>query len=285
MHTMHYVFLRFPGGLPKAVTLSYDDGAHTDVRLIETIDKYGLKCTLNITGDGADREKGLSTEYLKTNVLGHGHEIANHGYMHRALDSVRPIEGIRDTLDCRLKLEELFGGIIRGMAYADRSVDPIKKPNTYREVTDYLSKLDIAYARMAGSSKDFELPEDWLGWMPTAHHDDPEIFNLIDRFVNLDLDQMYCSTRSPKVFYLWGHSFEFEGKNNWDRLEKICSELSGKEDVWYATNMEIHDYVECYRSLIYSADGQRVYNPTLKDIWFDIDGALRMIRSDETIAL
>ena len=285
MHNIHYNFLRFPNGKPKAVTLSYDDGAYTDVKLLDCIDKYGLKCTLNITGNDVANGKGLSLDYLKNTVLANGHEIATHGYMHRTPDAIRPIEGIRETLDTRIALENALGLIIRGMAYPDRSVDKFSQPLTYEKVSSYLSMLDIAYARMAGGNGKFELPEDWLNWMPTAHHENPQIFELIKTFNEMDLDKMYCSTRSPKVFYLWGHSFEFEGNKNWDRLDKICAELSGKEDVWYATNIEIYDYVQSYRSLVYSADGQRIYNPTLKDIWFDIDGRLYSIRSGETITL
>ena len=284
MHSVHYSFLRFPEGKPKAVTLSYDDGAYTDVRLLEIIDKYGLKCTLNIPGNNVTNGQ-LSLDYLKNTVLAHGHEIATHGYMHRANDSIRPIEGIRETLDSRIALENALGQIVRGMAYPDRSVDRARTPLTYENVKSYLSMLGIAYARMAGGNEDFELPEDWLNWMPTTHHENPKIFELIEKFSQTDLNKLYCSNRSPKVFYLWGHSFEFEGNKNWDRLEKICSALSGKADVWYATNMEIHDYVESYRSLVYSADGQRIFNPALKDIWFDIDGRLCVIHSGETITL
>ena len=45
---MKYRFLRFPGGKFKAVTLSYDDGNISDVKFIETINKYGLKATFNL---------------------------------------------------------------------------------------------------------------------------------------------------------------------------------------------------------------------------------------------
>lgn len=285
MHNIHYNFLRFPEGKPKAVTLSYDDGAPTDIRLLECINKYGLKCTLNICGNDISNESRLTSNFLKNTVLANGHEIATHGYMHRANDSIRPIEGIRETLDSRIALENALGRIIRGMAYPDRSVDRSTQPIVYENVKTYLSMLDIAYARMAGGNEKFELPEDWLNWMPTAHHENPRLFELIRSFNETDLNRIYCSTRSPKVFFLWGHSFEFEGNQNWDRLEKICTELSGKEDVWYATNIDIHDYVECYRSLVYSADGQMIHNPTLKDIWFDIDGRLYCIRSGETITI
>ena len=32
----------------KTVTFSYDDGTTQDIRLIELLNKYGLKCTFNL---------------------------------------------------------------------------------------------------------------------------------------------------------------------------------------------------------------------------------------------
>ena len=121
--------------------------------------------------------------------------------------------------------------------------------------------------------------------MPNAHHDNPKVMEYIDRFLAIDVDSMYKASRTPKLFFLWGHSFEFNSKDNWDHLEEICEKLSGKDDIWYATNMEICEYAKAYASLVYSADGTRVYNPTLFDIWFDIDKKMYCIRSGETVIL
>ncbi|MBQ8897110.1 MAG: polysaccharide deacetylase family protein [Clostridia bacterium] len=285
MHSTRYCFLRFPGGLPKAVTFSYDDGAFTDVRLVETADKYGLKFTLNLTGDAVEKEKGLSIDYLKNTVLAHGHEIATHGYMHRAPQTLRPIEFIRETLDTRLILEEKLGDIIRGFAYPDLHVDRFARPETYKTVKSALTQLDIAYGRMACSSKSFELPEDWHNWQPTAHHDEPWLFEKLDEFIALDLAKTYCSGHSPKLFFIWGHSFEFEAKQNWHRLEEICSRISGKSDVWYATGIEICSYAAAFDSLLWSANGRRVFNPTLYTLWFDADGKTFSIAPGETLTI
>ena len=281
---MRYSFLRFPGEKPKAVTFSYDDGSKHDIRFLETVNKYNLKGTFNLVGSSLNDENHISVDFAKENILGSGHEIANHGYNHRALNMVRTIEGVRDTLDSRLCLEKAFDMIIRGMAFPDRSVNRFTVPDTYKRVKSYLEETDIAYARLAGGNNDnFELPEDWHNWIPTAHHDNPEIMNYIDKFVNLDLSEIYCACRTPRVFYWWGHSSEFESKNNWEHLEEICQKLSGKDDVWYATNIEIYDYVKAYESLEYSADGTIIYNPTLYEIWFDVDGKLYSVKSGETI--
>ena len=283
---MVYNFIRFPGGKPKAVTFSYDDGSSTDIRLVETFNKYGLKCTFNLVGQKIEKGSGLSKDFIKSEILAKGHEIATHGYLHKAPDSIRTIEAIRDTLDTRLILEREFGGIIRGFAFPDRSVHKSATPELYSRVKNYLTELDIVYARTGGEDNDrFSLPDDFYNWAPSAHHDNPKLLEYIDSFLSLDLDKVYRSRRDAKLLYIWGHSHEYESNGNWDRLDTICERLSGKEDVWYATNMEIYEYVTAFRSLIYSADGNTVYNPTLKELWFDVDKTLYHISPGETLTI
>ncbi len=283
---MRYMFMRYPGGLAKAITLSYDDGCNEDVRFSQIITKAGLKCTFNLNCDVL-RKDPLTKEQIQTHFIDNGHEIAVHGQFHRAEGKVRAIEGIRDVLACRLELEERYGFIVRGMAYPDSGIRKLINGASYENIKRYLEDLDIVYARTLGKDNDeFDLPTDWHAWMPTAHHDNPQIMEYIEKFLNLDLSPaVYGARRSPALFYLWGHSYEFEMKNNWEHLDEICEKLGGHDDIWYATNMEIYNYVTAYNSLIYSADGKMIYNPTLLDIWFDIDGKLYKISSGETLKI
>ena len=285
MH-MKYNFLRFPGGKVKAVTFSYDDGCKDDIRMVEILNKYGLKCTFNLVGKTVEEEIPLTKEFIKNNILAKGHEIANHGYDHRSQSKIRALEGIRDIIDCRIALEKAFGIIIQGMAIPDNVINRFLEPDAYERVKKYIGELEIAYVRSAAGDNDkFKLPEDWHNWIPTAHHDNPAVMEYIDKFVALDVDKLYKLDRTPKLFYLWGHSYEFERNQNWEHLEEICQKLSGKDDIWYATNIEIYDYVQAYNGLKYSADSNLVYNPTLLDIWFDVDGTMYCVKSGETIMI
>lgn len=283
---MRYRFLRFPGGLSKAVTLSYDDGCKDDIRFSETICAHGLKCTFNINSGFIAEKEGdwhLTREQIKKYLIDTGNEIAVHGKYHRALGKVTPVDGIRDVLECRTELENDFGMIIRGMAYPDSGITRFENGAEYGNIKQYLTDLGIVYSRTLGGDNDsFALPTDWHAWMPTAHHTNPELFGYIDKFLNEPMSS-YDAAQTPRLFYLWGHRFEFENNKNWDLLDKICSALSNKPDVWYATNIEIYDYVSAYRSLVFSADGSMVYNPTLLDIWFTEDGKPYIIKSGETL--
>ena len=283
---MRSVFMRYPGGRAKALTFSYDDGVIQDKRLAEIFDKYGMKATFNFNNE-CMRPDNFTKEQIKEYFLSKGHEIAVHGANHRANGNLRPIEGIRDVLDCRLELEAKCDCIIRGMAYPDTGIRQMGSFGTYEMIKQYLVELDIAYSRTLGEDNNsFMLPEDFHAWMPTAHHNNPKIMEFIDEFLKLDISEnAYHARRVPRLLYIWGHSYEFDDKDNWEHIEEICKKLSDNAQIWNATNIEIYDYVMAYRSLIYSADGHKVYNPTLLTIWLDVDGKLYSIGSGETICI
>lgn len=102
---MRYQAMRFPEGRAKAVTFSYDDGGRQDIRLAKLFTQYGLKATFNLNGDALRKGSGLTKEEVETYLLSAGHEIAVHGNFHRAPGMLRPIEGIREVLDCRIEME------------------------------------------------------------------------------------------------------------------------------------------------------------------------------------
>lgn len=285
---MRYRFLRFPEGKIKAVTFSYDDGVNQDVDLALILNKHGMKGTFNINTAslGAKTTYGykLTAEEIRKHLLDTGHEIAIHGDNHIATAACRPIDAIKDVLNCRLALEETFGITVRGMAYPDSGIRKFDNGNDYQTVKQILTDLDVVYSRTAGGDNDsFRLPDDFHAWMPTAHHNNPSIFEFIERFNALKKEDLKGANCYPRLFYIWGHTYEFDRDGNWDRIKKICDVLEGKEDTWYATNMEIYEYVHAYRSLIISANGKRVYNPTVTKVWFNIDGKEYSVASGETV--
>ena len=284
---MRYQFIRFPEGKAKAVTLSYDDGCRQDERFVEILNRNGLKCTFNHNSDELKKGRGFNKNEVETLFLNAGHEIAVHGYLHRANGNLRTITGIRDVLECRMELEKKYGRIIRGMAYPDSGITHFANGADYASIKRYLTDLDIAYARtLAGDNDRFDLPQDWHAWMPTAHHQNPNLMEYIDRFLNKDLSpKAYGAARNAILFYLWGHSYEFDKNDNWDHAEAFCEKLGNKDDIWYATNMEIYEYVTAYRSLVYSADSTIIYNPTLLKLWFDVDGQEYSIDPGQTLSL
>ena len=48
-----------------------------------------------------------------------------------------------------------------------------------------------------------------------------------------------------------------------------------------ATNIEIFEYVENWNRLIISADGKKVYNPTVAPLWIEEKGKIFKIEAGE----
>ncbi|MBQ8879666.1 MAG: polysaccharide deacetylase family protein [Clostridia bacterium] len=285
---MEYRFLRFPEGKTKAVTFSYDDACQSDLRFAELLDGYGMKGTFNVNSLCVLDEKLDGKLHLDdlNSLISRGHEIALHGHSHKATAAISPTEAVRETLECRLLLEGALGRIIRGMAYPDSGIRSEHNGNTYATVKGILESVGVVYSRTLGEDNDtFALPADFHAWMPTIHHDNPLAYEYVDKFISMDVDSRYKSGRWPRLFYVWGHTFEFDRNNNWDHAEELCRRLSGKEDVWYATNIEIYDYIKAYNSLVISADSTLIYNPTLYEIWFNIGGRTYSVASGKTFKL
>lgn len=273
-------FMRFPGFRAKAFTLSYDDGVEQDIKLIEILNRYGLKCTFNLNSgkmapEGTVYEKGrihrpLTASACKEVYNKDGHEVATHGYTHPWPTKLATSGVIFEIMKDRELLEDMYGRIVNGHAYPFGDYDD--------RVVECLRSCGITYARTTHSTERFDIPTDWLRLHPTCHHNHPRVFELIDNF-------NAARPASPKMFYLWGHSYEFEGDGNWERIEDIAKLVSGRDDVWYATNGEIYEYVEAYRSLVFSADMTKVYNPTALEVFFVINGEDRSIAPGESLSL
>ena len=275
---MAQVFMRFPGGKQRALTFSYDDGVEQDVRLIEIFRKYGLKATFNLNSglyapEGTVYPEGqvhrrMTESQVSELYRGDDIEVAVHGYTHPWLDHMPMNMCTKDLMDAREKLESQFGTLVRGMAY------PF---GTYSDdVVASMRSVGIVYSRTVQSTHDFNMPADWMRLPATCHHNDPELMKLAHRFVE------ESSWGRPWMFYLWGHSYEFEGNNNWEVIEEFAEFMSGRDDIWYATNIEIYDYQAAFKQLLFSMDGKIVTNPTAYELWFFLNGEEYSIKPGET---
>ena len=225
--------------IKKALALSYDDGIPADKRLVEVIDKYGIKCTFNICDSNIGSRGYLSEDEIREMILAHGHEVANHGNRHMALGMVNAKDGLNDMLEGRRRLEQRFSRIITGMAYPDTCR---KLVTQHDEIKAYLQALGIVYGRTVGNpNNEFRMPTDWYAWEPTCHHNHPQPLEWFEEFKQLDPDTCYCCDKDPRLFFVWGHSREFDQYNNWEVLEKLCERASDGDDIWFATNIEIYE--------------------------------------------
>ena len=74
------------------------------------------------------------------------------------------------------------------------------------------------------------------------------------------------------LLYIWGHSYEFANNDNCSKIENFCEKAANHPDVWYATNIEVFDYVRAQRMVDYAIDKNMAYNPSNISVWIDVDG-------------
>ena len=278
---MERQFLRFPNFKQKAVTLSYDDGVRQDKRLVQIMKKNGVKGTFNINGGmfgdvgEKDTKKGkMSVEEALELYIPNGMEVANHGYKHLSLAKIDTAMAVNDVIKDRNSLENVFGCIVKGMAYANGSYND--------EVVDILRMCGIHYSRTVSSTGKFDLPTDWLRLPATCHHRDPNLMKLAEDFINLGKGRHFWYD-PPHLFYLWGHSYEFDNDNNWNVIEQFCEYIGNRDDIWYATNGEIYDYVTAFDRLEYSSEGKFIYNPSAIDLYISYRDRKYVVPSGQII--
>ena len=204
----------FPGGVRRALTMSYDDGQLFDVRLAALFDKYHIRGTFHLNSGNIGKER-----YVKESVLAQlyrNHEVSVHTVTHPYLTQIPDTGVLTEILEDKKMLEAACGYPVRGMSYP------------FGAYSEHVIEL----ARSCGM--EYSRPVEATG-----------------RF----------------------------GADNWEVMEEFCKMAADQEDVWYATNIQIKDYVTAARSLVFSTDMHMVYNPSALDVWISVDGEPVCIRA------
>lgn len=270
----------FKGGFKRAVTFSFDDGQPQDMRVIDIMNKYGLKGTFNIIGGKCNnpcfriKENDISLwdGSIELKNVYKGHEIASHGYTHQRMTEIDDNAVKEEIVKDVLELQKVFGYKMRGFAVPYGLFD--------QRIVYALKENGICYLRPTAKTDEFTLPDDFYNWKTNGH-----IANFmatedgrqrIDEFFN-------CQNELP-LLYLWGHSYELtdydcagcarwhEMRNRWEHFEELCKKLSGHNDTWYATNIQIYDYVTALRTA--KVTDTYIDNTTDTELFFEIGGRL-----------
>ena len=255
---MNKIYCCVPGGKHKALTMSYDDGRIQDRRLVRIFNENGIRGTFHLNSGRLGEENRVSPEEI--NDLYRGHEIAR-----------CPLpEVAEEILEDRKALEGITGAPVRGLSYPNGSYS--------KEIMDLLPACGIRYSRITGNSEAFTLPENPYRWQATCHHNH-RLLELGDQFLALHKKQYLY------LMYVWGHSYEFDDRDNWDLIEAFCRRMGGQEDIWYCTNIELMDCLDDFARLQFTADNRCVYNPSARDCWIAVNDGPLCVPGGQTVRL
>jgi Polysaccharide deacetylase len=251
---LEHLYHCFPGGRHKAITLSYDDGKVSDRRLVDILNRHGLKASFNLNGGKFGRDQRITSAEVAS--LYAGHEVAAHSLTHPTMTRCPQEMLVQQIIDDRRRLEDLVGYPVRGFAY------PNGQKNS--RLMTLLPALGIAYARSTVSTTQFQLPDDLFAWHPSCHHRE-NLNGLAEQFLSRSKSQ-YLDLLS-----IWGHSIDFENERNWEIIENFGQLAGGQDKVWYASNIEVIDYLAALDRLQFTADSSRVHNPSALSVWLRAD--------------
>jgi len=274
------VEMLFPQGKSKALILSFDDGMLADRKLVKWMNDYGLVGTFHLNSNKLGTKDYLTKDEIKT--LYKGHEISGHTANHPNLTSLSKIDVIYEVLEDRKELERLAGYPVRGMSY------PFGNTNAF--VIEAISGLGIEYGRTVGDTYNFSIPTDFLAWQPSIHlfgktnyipNDTANDRRELAQFYQLTTD--FLNSKSLALYYVWGHSWEYEGTGNkWAEVEKFFKMIAKNPDIYYTTQIGLVDYINAFKGLKFSVDKTMVTNLSSINVFIKMNGKAFTIEAGST---
>ena len=263
----------YPNGKLRAFNVSYDDGVLQDVEFVRLLNKYGIKGTFNLNSGLMQQEfawmhecgmvvKRLSVDGAKG--VYDGHEIASHTLTHPNMHGMNAEQILREMSQDKDNLENIFGVKISGFAV------PF---SYYSELIAECAKIvGFEYARTSDMSGGYSPSEDVYFWKPGRFHLSPELESYVDVFLETDEELAVCQ--------IVGHSYDFDAERNWDRIEALLKSVAEKEDVWFATHLEIVRYLKAMKK----ADITEAFieNKSNMELWFNMNGMTFSVLPGET---
>ena len=224
----------------KAITFSYDDGVTQDIRLIELMNKYGLKGTFNLNSELLGKSRILMRENERIShykihpedvqYVYDGHEVAVHTLTHPNLTTLDEAEIIHQVEQDRVNLSQLVGYDVIGMAY------PCGGINNNDEVAEIIKNhTGVHYSRTITNTDSFDIQKNLYRFNPNVYH-----IMQYERLMKMGEEFVSMKTEKRQIFYIWGHSYELDFQPDyWNKLEDFFALISNRSDIFYGTNSEV----------------------------------------------
>ncbi len=280
---MNNIVYCYPEGKTKALTMSFDDGKVYDRRLVEIFNRYGIKGTFHLNTASLDCEGTVTSAEIPE--LYKGHEVSLHTHTHPALANMPSQQIYYEIRENKRILEEICSHEIVGMSY------PIGSFN--EAVFKVMEDIGVLYGRTTLSTGNFEIPENFLKWNPTIHYargtqgwspnakyDGQVLLEKAEEFTRYS-----DALRKMPIMQVWGHSYELEYENHWDIMEEFCRYITKFENIWFAQNIEVTDYITALRKLRFSENCDIVYNPTALDLWISVNGVTKKLSAGQRTSI
>ena len=223
------------------VAQCWDDGAATDLRLVEILRKYDAKATFNLCpgmmreetvpagwGDPLARYCGFSGGRVgkkELRTVYDGFQVASHCWSHETAGEVPDADFLKAALDARHFLEDTFQRECRGFAWPNGKHTPATEK--------LLAEAGFRYGRTTANSADLRSNAEPLALTSSC------------RFLDSFFWKKFEEAKQTGFFYFWGHSFEMmDFSTDWERFEIKIKALSEDPEVEW---VDVIDLAELLR--------------------------------------
>ncbi len=226
------------------VTTSWDDGHILDLKLSELLKKYNLKGTFYVSPNNREFSKSELLNKDELLKISNDFEVGAHTMTHPHLTKVSMDDARKEIVESKIYLENNLNTEVKSFCF----------PAGYyrKEHKDILQEIGFVFSRTV---ERFSIKNAFDSYFaPTtvhAYRHLSDIFKVIKtvgfkKFIKayLNWDElailMFDKTiNEGGVYHIWGHSWEIDKNNDWDRLERVFKYISNKKDVNYVTNSEL----------------------------------------------
>ena len=236
------------------ITTSWDDGHRLDLRVAETLDRYGLAGTFYVAREYLDAAERLTEDEVAQ--LSKRHEIGAHTLTHPILTQVdeptarREIEGSRDWL------RQVTGKPVTAFCYpkglynvAVRAVVAAAGFGVARTVGQY--RLDAGDDPLALPTTVHIYPfplrptPSWRARFEPIQRILPHVLRLrlsplaLRNWRTLALNLLDRAAATGGIWHLWGHGWEVERYGMWSDLEYVLEAAGRYSGARVVTNSEL----------------------------------------------
>jgi len=226
------------------VTTSWDDGHKYDIRLARLLKNYGLKATFYISPENREFARHDLLTLKEIRELSNDFEIGAHTVTHPRLPTISREQARKEIVDSKVILEEVTGKKVStfcypGGAYTRVHVQLVKDAGYRyaRTVVRHTFKLDKPYEAETSLHTYNHWSDVWkiarfAKFQPRkALH-----YRKWDVLARAMFDRV---TEEGGIFHIWGHSWEIDQHNDWERLDSVLHYISAHPLAKYATNGEL----------------------------------------------
>jgi peptidoglycan-N-acetylglucosamine deacetylase len=227
------------------VTTSWDDGHFLDLKMANLLKKNAIKGTFYVSPRNREFPKSDLLSDGQVKLLSRNFEIGAHTMTHPLLHKISIAEGAQEVRDSKKYLERVIGKSVESFCYPG---------GRYQKKHKQMIKQEGFKLARTVKRFHFDIPDRYEA--PTSLHAYDhwlDFWNIL-RFVNFNPVRfwqyyrhwdklamaMFDKVKSQGgIFHLWGHSWEIEKNNDWERLKNVFKYIGQVPEVVYASNQEL----------------------------------------------